>query len=122
MPRRAPAIGPATGLSGSDQSGSAVPGQRRAYGAPWAANATLAALDSEAKAGPLAAGLDRRAFALDHCSKEGASGGLGLLPPPLWGRGGGGGVVVARGAGSNIDPHPQPLPTAGCGLARLRLT
>src|ERR1700730_3998319 len=28
---------PATGLSGSDQPGSAVPGQRRAYGAPWAA-------------------------------------------------------------------------------------
>src|SRR5262245_60281659 len=37
LPRRAPARGPATGLSGSDQPGSAVPGQRRAYGAPWAA-------------------------------------------------------------------------------------
>src|SRR6185436_7786514 len=37
-------------------------------------------------------------------------GGLGLLPPPLWGRGV---VVGARDASANCHPHPQPLPTRG---------
>src|SRR5262249_60410495 len=40
----------------------------------------------------------------------------GLLPPPLWGRGGEGVVVVARGVSTDSDPHPQPLPTRGRGV------
>src|SRR5215813_8787049 len=43
-----------------------------------------------------------------------ASGKLGLLPRPLWGRGGEGGdavkMTMALPASKSQDPHPQPLP------------
>jgi hypothetical protein len=52
------------------------------------------------------------------------SGGLGLLPPPLWGRGGEGGdageIIMAPPAQESRHPHPQPLPTRGRGAHRAR--
>src|SRR5262249_51266782 len=46
---------------------------------------------------------------------------LGLLPPPLWGRGGEGGWCgMATCACQSRDPHPQPLPTRGRGALPAR--
>src|SRR5438128_2476538 len=54
---------------------------------------------------------------------DNASGELGLLPPPLWGRAGeGGGAVKHRHCPTHNDPHPQPLPTRGRGAHRVRGT
>src|SRR3954447_18530193 len=60
-----------------------------------------------------------------------ASGSLGLLPPPLWGRAGEGGrCCCVRCLRQLLPPPPPPPPpppralpppaTAGCGLARFR--
>src|SRR5215471_10475609 len=40
--------------------------------------------------------------------------------PPCGGGVGRGVVVVARDASTNVDPHPQPLPTRGRGAHRVR--
>src|SRR5215831_17389702 len=74
---------------------------------------------SQGKGGPRdGCGLDRCLLALNHYSccergllarsEEKPSGGLGLLPPPLWGRGV---VVVARAP--TLTPTPNPSPQGG---------